>query len=126
MSKQQRFPLGARVSIEELTADPVSVYNELREKEPITWIDDLRMYFVTGHEDVVAILQDSETFVAGTEKSTIYDTFGLNILTAEGDTHVRYKSKMRLPFMPKMLRDSVHGQILVHVDNLIDNFEKDG
>ena len=123
---KKRFPLGAQVTIERLITDPVSVYNELREKEPITWIDDLKMYFVTGYDDVVGVLQDSESFVAGTEKSTIYDTFGLNILTSEGAKHDRYRKRVRRPFMPKYIRENISEHILSHVDHLIDGFEKDG
>jgi len=82
------------------------------------------MYFVTRYADVVAIMQDDKRFVVGTERSTVFDTFGEHMMTVEGERHDRYKRAYQSFFLPSMIRDTLEHQIRQHVDSLIDGFEE--
>ncbi len=81
------------------------------------------MYFVTRYEDVTTILQDTEHFVVGTERSTVFDTFGEHMMTVEGEPHDFYKRAHQPFFMPTTIRDTLEDQIRAHIDLLIDGFE---
>jgi len=111
------------IKLAELKKDPYPIYSELRDRHPIAWVEELNMFYVTRFEDVVAILNDSEHFITGTEKSTIFDIFGSHMMTTEGDLHQRYKGRMRPPFLPKFVREHVEKSIGERVDYLLDSIQ---
>lgn len=112
------------IDLAELERDPYPIYARLREEKPVCWVPELSMYFVTRYADVVAILQDDKRFVVGTERSTVFDTFGEHMMTVEGERHDRYKQAHQSFFTPQMIRDTMERQIRQHVDSLIDGFEE--
>ena len=83
------------------------------------------MWFVTRRSDVLAVLRDPETYRTDSPRSTIRDTFGTQMLSAEGELHRRFKSQCNPPFNMR----SVHGHamplITARADALIDGFAED-
>lgn len=129
MQKRDRvdaFPIGSSVSVERLSQDPYPVFSELREREPISWIDALGVWFVTRHSDVLGIIGNPATFSNQSSHSLIFETFGEQMLSIEGEKHLRYKSKMRPPFIPRAVRQSLEPAIEPIVSDLIDDFVNDG
>lgn len=112
------------IDLAELERDPYPIYARLREKKPVCWVPELSMYFVTRYADVLAIMQDDKRFVVGTERSTVFDTFGEHMMTVEGEQHDRYKRAHQSYFMSQMIRDTMERKIRQHVDILIDGFEE--
>jgi len=112
------------IDLAELERDPYPIYARLREEKPVCWVPELCMYFVTRYADVVAILQDDKRFVVGTERSTVFDTFGEHMMTVEGERHDRYKQAHQSFFTQQMIRGTMERQIRQHVDSLIDGFEE--
>jgi cytochrome P450 len=86
-----RFPLGAAVTLDALDADPYRVLARLRESEPVTWVPETQMWFVTRRADQIAILRDGERFTTDADRSTIRDIFGRHMMTTDGDEALRYK-----------------------------------
>jgi cytochrome P450 len=86
-----RFPLGARVRLADLDADPYPVLARLREHEPVTWVPETRMWFVTRRSPIVAILRDARRFTTEADRSTIRDIFGSHMMTTDGEVALRYK-----------------------------------
>ena len=64
------------IDLVELERDPYPIYARLRDEQPVCWVPELEMYFVTRYADVTAVLQNTEHFIVGTKKSTVFDTFG--------------------------------------------------
>ena len=126
MPDDGRFPIGAEVTLDELSTDPYPVYARLRDSEPVSFVPALNMYFVTRHDDVRAVMQDDKHFVVGTEKSVIHDIFGRHMMTVEGDAHERYKSAHQRFFLPPSVKASLEPSITVHANRLIDGFADDG
>jgi len=118
----RRFPLGASLDLAELSRDPYPAYARLRELEPVTYVPSLDMYLVTRYRDVSEILRDTHDFVVGTERSTVFDTFGEHMMTVEGERHDRYKAAHQPFFMPANIRETLEARIAMHVDSLIDQF----
>jgi cytochrome P450 len=129
MRKEDRaaaFPLGASLSVERLQREPYPVFAELREREPVSWIDALGVWFVTRHSDVLGVIGNPNTFSNKSSHSLIFETFGEQMLSIEGATHRRYKSKMRPPFIPRSVRQSLEPAIEPIVNRLIGDFASDG
>ena len=85
------FPLGAAVRLSVLDADPYPVLARLRSEEPVSWVPETRMWFVTPRQEIVAILRDAGRFTTEAERSTIRDIFGTHMMTTDGEVALRYK-----------------------------------
>ena len=110
------------IDIAELERDPYPIYARLRDEHPVCWVPELNMYFVTRYADVTAILQDTDRYVVGTERSTVFDTFGEHMMTVEGELHDRYKKAHQPFFLPATIRENLENQIREHSNCLIDGF----
>jgi cytochrome P450 len=97
--------LGRDVRLADLAVDPYPILARLRQDEPVSWIDEAQMWFVTRRADVVSVLRDPETFRTDSPHSTIRDTFGEQMLSAEGEQHRRYKSQCNAPFNARSVRE---------------------
>lgn len=91
MSDAGRFPLGADVRLADLDVDPYPVLARLRAEEPVTWVPETRMWFLTKRSDIVAVLRDARRFTTEAERSTIRDIFGAHMMTTDGEVALRYK-----------------------------------
>lgn len=120
------FPLGAAVTLDELEADPYPAFARLREAEPVSWVAALGMWYATRHADVRAVLLDPTRFTTAWEHSTIYETFGAQMLTTEGETHDRYRMAALQAFMPGNIRARLEPAMEQAAERLVDGFVRDG
>ena len=63
------------------------------------------MWFVTRYDDVVEVLRDPVRFSTDSPGSTIRDTFGSQMLSAEGEDQRRYKTHCAAPFNTRAVRE---------------------
>ena len=108
-SGSNRF--GAAVTLDELSRDPYPVFQRLRELEPISWIDQLGMWYVTRYNHVQEVLSDAGRFTTRFEASTIFDTFGAQMLTSDGCEQRRYRDQFRAAFTPAAVRSSMEAAL---------------
>lgn len=109
-SRKSRF-LGRDIDLQQLADDPYSFFEAMHEGEPITWVEPLQMWYVARHADARAILLDRENFTTAFERSTIFDTFGAQMLTSEGETHARYRTAMQFIFAAQHMSDHLAPRI---------------
>jgi len=126
LSKRARFPLGHDITLDELDRDPYPVFARLRQREPITWLPALNMWYIVGYEDVRTALFDSLRLTTASPQSTIFATFGAQILTTEGTTHDRYRQATKQPFAPNFIRAHLEGAIRAAAAALVEEFETRG
>lgn len=120
--REATFPIGASVTLEALASDPYPIYRAMQESEPIFWVPALGMYYVVRYDLVDRILKEPEAFTVDTERSTLFDPFGVHMLTAENPLHARYKSAYSPFFLPAALRDGIEAQVRAHAASLIAEF----
>lgn len=118
--------LGQDVKLEDLEADPYPIYRLLRDKEPVSWIDAVNLWFVTRWEDVRRIAGDSETFSADTEPSTLNRTIGKSMMRADGSYHRAVRSLVEPPFQVRAVRNQMGETISRHTAELVTSFVRDG
>ena len=90
-ARRDRFPLGAQVRLADLDADPYPILARLRREEPVTWVPETRMWFLTRRAEIVDALRDARRFTTEAERSTIRDIFGDHMMTTDGEVALRYK-----------------------------------
>ncbi len=125
-TKQARFPIGHEITLAELDCNPYPAFARLREREPISWIPAVNMWYIVGYEDVRTALLDSARLTTASARSTIFDTFGAQVLTTEGTTHERYRQALRHPFTPAFIRAHLEPAIAAAASELVDDIQKRG
>jgi len=109
-----------------LSADPYPILADLRVHEPVSWVPETEMWFVTRYDDVRAILADFETYTVDTEHSIIRDMFGRHMMTLDGPEQVRHKKQCMPMFRPKDLAASVGSSVDERVTRLVEEFAGGG
>ncbi|WP_419943166.1 cytochrome P450 [Candidatus Palauibacter sp.] len=120
-----RFPLGARVRLADLTVDPYPIFAELREAEPVTWVPEIGRWFLTRRDDVLAVLRDPHLFTTDAP-STIRDMFGAHMMTTEGPTQIRYKRKCLPPFHASRLETASLPPLTAEVERMAEALQSGG
>lgn len=118
--------IGDSITVPALEEDPYPVYAELREHEPVSWVEALGLWLVTRWDDVRAVDLDPRQFTAETDPSTLNRTFGRNLLGSEGSYHRRVRSIIEPAFRSATLRPFADAVIRPLADALIDEVVDDG
>jgi cytochrome P450 len=100
------FPLGASITVEQLSADPYPLFARLREREPVTWAPAVGQWLITSRDIAMEVLRDHERFRTDDPHSPIRDTFGAQLLSTEGEAQRRYKSACAPPFNARAAEES--------------------
>lgn len=106
-----RFVLGASIDLDDLDRDPNAIYAELREREPVTWVPGLQSWLLTRHQDIAAILRDSEAFTVADPQSLLSVIFGPQILSVDGVLHDKYRRPLHSQFTPTSVRGAMTDSI---------------
>jgi cytochrome P450 len=113
---------GEHVCLQDLATNPYPILAALRAEEPVAWVGQAGMWFVTRRADVLDVLRDPELFRTDSARSTIRDTFGEQMLSAEGERHRRYKSQCNAPFNARSVKERAMPLARHKVDALVDAF----
>jgi len=125
-SRAQHFPIGASITLEQQDQNPYPAFAQLLAHEPISWIDQIDMWYVTRREDVLAILANTETYTVVSEHSLMLQAVGTNMLTTDGATHTGLRRPFAHAFAPKLVREPATPITTSIVNGLIDGFIADG
>jgi cytochrome P450 len=115
-------------------ADPIPVYDRMRELDPIHWNEVRQLWFVSRFEDVMTILKDRDHFVAGpfqaerphmerSKKEQHREFAGGTMLTNEPPMHTRLRRPANPAFSPKAMKD-LESKIEAIANRLLDKVEK--
>lgn len=88
------------IDLERLGDDPYPALHALRRDSPVAAARSggAPMWLLTRRDDVLSVLRDPETFSTDHPASPIHDTFGAQMLSAEGEPQRRYKTACASPF----------------------------
>jgi cytochrome P450 len=118
--------LGAQVRLDDLSRDPYPIFELLRVREPVSWIDELQMWYLTRYADVQAVLGDPARFTTRFESSTIFATFGAHMLTSDGAEQQRYREAFRSAFTPAAVQRNLEGRVRELARSLIEGIAPRG
>lgn len=125
-SSRRGSSLGAQVRLNDLNRDPYPIFERLRVTEPVSWIDELQMWYLTRYRDVQAVLGDPVRFTTRFESSTIFDTFGAHMLTSDGAEQQRYREPFRSAFTPAAVHRNMEGRVRELARSLIEGIAPRG
>lgn len=116
------FPLGQALTFEALSKNPYPIFRRLQAEEPVTWAQQLGMWLAARREDVVAILDDPETYTVRSPHSLLADTFGPMMLAEDGPEQQRLRRPFVPLFQPRALRPASAAFVERTANALIDAF----
>ncbi|HMG64043.1 MAG TPA: cytochrome P450 [Streptosporangiaceae bacterium] len=97
------YPLGAAVTIAELTADPHPVLRALRAAEPVSWLPALGGWLVTRRDLAEQVLRDARGFTVDDPRFTTARVVGPSMLSLDGTEHRRHRD----PFARALRRGDI-------------------
>jgi cytochrome P450 len=98
-----RFPVGAGVTIAELTDDPHPALRRLRAAEPVSWLPELGGWLVTRRDLAEQVLRDARGFTVDDPRFTTARVVGPSMLSLDGSEHRRHRD----PFARALRRGDV-------------------
>ena len=123
---REGFPVGASIRMDAFDQDPYPWYARLVREEPVSWVPDAGMWFVSSAALVKEVLRDDETFVVGFERSTVRDILGDHMMSTDGTAARRYKQAHQPLFLPGSVRGEVEPRITAAARGLIASFRHRG
>jgi cytochrome P450 len=118
----QHFPIGEQVQMAAMAVNPYPTFNQMLVSEPVSWIREIGMWYVTRRDDVLRILADTETFTVVSDESLMRQAVGYNMLTTDGAEQARLRRPFNTAFAPRGIRADAVPFIEQLTHKLIDSF----
>jgi cytochrome P450 len=118
--------VGTEITVEQLEGDPYPIYAQLREEEPVCYVDSVGLWLVTRWADVQYVDKTPALFTGETEPSTLKRTFGRNLLASEGPYHDRIRKIIYPWFRVGAIGDYPDHVIAPIANELVDSFADRG
>jgi cytochrome P450 len=120
------FPLGAAVTIGELTADPHPLLARLRAAEPVSWLPALTGWLVTRHALAVRVMRDADTFTVNDPRFSTAMVVGPSMLSLDGAQHTSHRTPFTGAFRPATVTDRFGGFVAAEAARLVDRLRPAG
>lgn len=116
---EEHFPVGASITVEELSLAPYEALARLRQHEPVSWVPATSAWFVTRRDLAIEAMRDAERFTVDDERFTTAQVLGTSMLSLDGAEHTRHRRALTAPFRPKFLREELEVRITDAAQGLI-------
>jgi cytochrome P450 len=107
------FPLGARVTAEDLEQHLHETFADLRTCEPVSWVPALDAWVVTSRSLAVEVMRDAGTFTVDDPRFSTAQVLGPSMLSLDGPAHGRHRDPFadafRLPEVRRTFASAVTG-----------------
>ncbi|UYN83422.1 MAG: cytochrome P450 [Microcella sp.] len=124
--RQARFPLGARLTIDDLSlAGREHRLDELREAEPVTWMPELGGWLVTSRDAAREVLNPTAPMTVEVEQNMVRNSLGPMMLTSDGESHDAQRRPFEAPFRNRDIEARYGERITALAHRLIDAIEGD-
>ncbi|HEV7646534.1 MAG TPA: cytochrome P450 [Actinophytocola sp.] len=120
------FPVGAGVTLAELTEDPHPALHRLRAAEPVSWLPVLEGWLVSRHDLALRVMRDAATFTVDDPRFSTARVVGPSMLSLDGEPHARHRDPFVPPFRPAPVRDRFAGFVSSCASELVSGFAARG
>ena len=118
--RRQAFPVGAAVTLADLEeSGREHVLDDLREREPVTWLPALGGWLITKREPARQILLPKSGATVEAEQNMVRASLGRMMLTVDGEEHERYRQPFEVPFRARETERTYADPIRAYARELI-------
>jgi len=118
-SRRAAFPLGAAVTVAELSRNPHPVLRHLRESEPVSWLPALGGWLITRADLADAVLRDGRTFTVDDPRFTTARVVGPSMLSLDGEPHRRHRDPFVRALRAAPTRERLADAAAAHAARLV-------
>lgn len=119
--RRARFPLGARLTIDDLSlAGREHALDEVREREPVTWMPELGGWLVTSRDAAREVLSPTAPMTVEVEQNMVRNSLGPMMLTSDGASHDAQRRPFEAPFRNRYIEARYGERIAALAHRLID------
>lgn len=120
--RQDRFPCGATVTFDDLErAGREHVIDELREREPVTWLPALGGWLVTSRAAARQVLHPRTATTVEAKQNLVRASLGTMMLTVDGDEHARMRTALDAPFRVRAVEERFGSAVTALADELVED-----
>lgn len=120
--RRERFPAGAAVTFDDLqVAGRETVIDELRDREPVSWVPALGGWLVTSRVAARETLSAGVAVTVEANQNLVRASLGRMMLTVDGAEHDRMRKPLEGPFRVSTVEGTFGGVIAALVDELLDD-----
>ena len=105
VDRTARFPVGAVVTLEDLTGDVHPCLARLRTAEPVSWLPAIGGWLVTGRDPALAVLRDADSFTVDDPRFSTARVVGPSMLSTDGADHARHRAPFAGAFRHAVVMD---------------------
>ena len=105
VDRTARFPVGAVVTLEDLTGDVHPCLARLRTAEPVSWLPAIGGWLVTRRDPALAVLRDADSFTVDDPRFSTARVVGPSMLSTDGADHVRHRAPFAGAFRHAVVMD---------------------
>ena len=113
-------------SLTELDADAHATLARLREAAPVSWVEALGCWLVTGYDAAVLVMRDSRAFTVDDPRFSTARVVGRSMLSVDGSEHADHRSPFVAPFRPAQVERRFGEDVAVLTSGLVDRFADRG
>lgn len=117
--RENRFPVGRALTIDELRTEPYGALAGLRSTEPVSWIPALDAWLVTSRALAVQVMHDATRFTVDDPRFSTATVIGPSMLSLDGPEHLRHRRPFAGPFRPTVVRDDAEAWITERANELV-------
>ena len=122
--RRRAFPVGAAVTLADLEeAGREHVLDDLREREPVTWLPALGGWLITAREPARRILLPKSGATVEAEQNMVRASLGRMMLTVDGAEHERYRQPFEVPFRAREAERAFADSIRAYARELISRID---
>jgi cytochrome P450 len=113
-------------SLAELETDAHATLARLREAAPVSWVEALGCWLVTGYDAAVLVMRDSRTFTVDDPRFSTARVVGRSMLSVDGREHTDHRSPFVAPFRPAQVERRFASDVTALAAGLVDRFAQRG
>jgi cytochrome P450 len=113
-------------ALAQLTDDPHPLLAELREREPVAWVDDLGGWLVTRRDLALRVMRDAGSFTVDDPRFSTGRVVGPSMLTRDGEAHDRHRAPFAPAFRKVAVRERFGAVVAAETERLLASLEPAG
>jgi cytochrome P450 len=122
----EAFPLGAELTVEQLSERPHEHLARLRAQEPVSWLPAIGAWFVTRYDLALAVMHDPDTFTVDDPRFSTARVVGPSMLSLDGDAHAANRAPFAGPLRPAAVRQRFTEIVTDQIARLLDGLAPTG
>ncbi len=126
MTRSSTYPIGASITLEELTGNVHPILHRLRGSEPVSWLPALNGWLVTQRDLAIEVMRDAKVYTVDHENFSTAQVVGPSMLSLDGADHRRHRTPFEAPFRRKPVETRFSQPVSAHIEKLLDGFARDG